>query len=261
MSNGIFQRYDDWFLKGSTVSGTAPQTTYALADLLTLMPAARVLWPAGAVSITFTLAGAKQGDIFALPMHNLDAGSTITLTNGAGLSQSIVVPAYQLDGLPPTIVINLTTGTPVAATRTSTTWTLSIASNSVPVCLGACVWISGPLRTLDRNPDWSSIHEQEQHAVVIHDNAWLVSRRLNLRAKIRSYECQVSASDTGRDDLRSWYQSTAGGALLSLFWPDPGVGDAYLGYFSNPLDVQRTFLNLNTIKWTFTEASKGVALS
>ena len=131
----LYAQGDDNILAGSTVSGTAPSSTYSLATLLTMQPAARVRWGSPTVSVTFTLDAPARGDVFVLPVSNLEESidgaspeSVAVLTNGAGLSVALTIPALQGNGLPGTVCVDLTDAEPNATIRTSAVWTLTIAN-------------------------------------------------------------------------------------------------------------------------------------
>lgn len=258
----IYQRYDDWILAGSTVSGTAPlNATYSLATLLELRPDKRLRFATNSPTVTFTLPTSRRADFFALPMSNTDAGSSVlTLTNGAGLSQVITVPALQPNNLPPTAIIDLRIGTPTNATRTSNVWNMVWTSNSVNVTLGGLPWLSGPVRAFDRSFLWNP-KESETHAEDEKVNEYGTRNITDLLSSVRQFSCVFGiATDTDRAALRAWYQACHGRALPSLFWPDPSINDAYVGTWQKTYGADLTFLNLNNVPLVFDELSKGIPL-
>jgi hypothetical protein len=265
MANAIYQTYADYILATAGVpnavfTGTAPlNSTYSLSDFAFLRPDWRVKFGSGTVTITITLPIAKRADIFALPMHNL-SGAVLTLTNGSGLSQAITLATLSEDSIPLTTVVDLTIGTPVAATRTSNVWNLVISGNAVNVTLGGAIWLSGNSRSFNRNFKWG-FTESEQHGLAAeHINEYLTAARLGTFSKTRSLTCQTLARDQGVTDFRAWYRANCGRAHPSLLWPDPSVNDAYLGVWQPELSVVRGYPNASDVALKFDELSKGIPL-
>jgi hypothetical protein len=262
MATAVYQRATDNILAGITPTATvAPSTSYSLSTLASMNPAARVKWSVTTVTITFTITSA-QGDIFVLPMHNLDPGSSVlTLTNGAGFSHALTIPAVQANGFPPTLVVDLTA---LSGTRTSTTWNLVIAGNSVNVQLGGCVAIYGPKRTfLDAviggyfAPEF---HERETAYISEVVNEYGTAYVHDYEAVTRQIEILIRAdSPTGLGLIRDWFRANHGRATGSLFWPDTSVVDAYVGRWQTTFDVQHTTAYYKPIPIVFDELSKGKA--
>src|SRR5678815_5017755 len=96
---------------GATITAdvAASPSDYDVTLLGAMLPAWRIRWTVKTVTITWTLATAMRGDVFVLPMSNLSTGS-VTLTNGAGLSQAITMAVLDGMGIPRTTVVDLTIG-------------------------------------------------------------------------------------------------------------------------------------------------------
>lgn len=254
-----FSRADDYILGDAVITASvAPSTTYDLATLGSLLPAARVRWGVGTVTITFTLGSARRADAFALPVHNLDAGSgVLTLTNGAGLSQVVPVPVMPPSRIPRTIVLDLTIGTPSAGTRTSDVWHLVISGNSVNVTLGGAVWLGGPWRVPGRNYLWNPQRGRDHHQTRTpneYGTEYVVDYATMTRSLTVAFDI---ATDVDRQLLEDIDDASHGGALLTLFWPDPAVNDALLGRLPVKFTDTPQWLNLTKVPVTFTEVSKG----
>ncbi len=219
----------------------------------------------GATSVTVTWSGvnaAISGEIFVLPMSNLDAGAAVaTLTNADGLSQAITIPATPLDGLPVTAIVDLSGFT--TAQKTSTTWNLVISGNSVNVTLGGAIALYGPKTTFLNNMSGNNFAweypEKEHHAQSEKKNEYGSRFILDLLTRERSIEILCRANDAGKAAITAWHRSAHGGALPSLFWPDPNVNDALLGTLGD-LEVLNMSGNYRPIKITMTELSKGIPL-
>ncbi len=260
MTSAIYARYDDNILLGVTPTATvAPDTSYSLSTLASLNPATRVRWSVKTVTVTFTITSA-QGDILCIPFHNLDPGSSVlTLTNGAGFSHAITIPAMQANGLPPTLVVDLTL---LSGTRTSTVWNLVIASNSVNVTLGGCVAIYGKrtfLSSVVGGHFAVDFHERETSQVIEATNEYAIPYVTDLGTVIRQIDVLVRANGaTGLTAVRDWFRANHGRGRPSLFWPDPAVTDAYFGRWQSTFDVQNTQSNYRPIQITFDEWPKGL---
>jgi hypothetical protein len=263
MASAIFQRYTDNILLGVTPTATvAPSTSYSLATLATLNPAARVRWSVKTVTITFTISSA-QGDILVIPMHNLDPGaSVLTLTNGAGFSHAITIPAVQADGFPPTLVVDLTS----FSSRTSTVWNLVIVSNSVNVTFGGCIAIYGPKRSflgqaVGDNFAWG-FHESETPNVLDVANEYGTPYVQDYGTVNRKIAVDLRASSpSGLTAIRDWFRANHGRARPSLFWPDPtSTTSGLFGRWSNTFDVLQQMETYKPISLTFDEWPKGQAL-
>jgi hypothetical protein len=256
----IYASGGDNILDGITPTGTAPSTTYSLATLALMQPAARVRWGATGISLVFTLGSAARGDVLVIPVHNLDEGggspaSVLTLTNGAGLSVTVPVPADQANGQASTIVLDLTEAEPNPTTRTASVWTLTIAGNSANVTLGGAVAIFGPKRVLNPDLRWGfSLQEQAGRSQTI--NAHLVRYIVNFRTTERSIVASIRTSDL--EGVRAWFQENAAGTAPGLLWTQLAGHDAYLGIWEptfHATNIEGT--EYYDIDLTFTELSKG----
>ncbi len=255
MSIAAFSRPDDNILSGATVGGTAPSTTYDLETLLRNDPARRVRFDSGTVTIDFALASALRGDFLFIPVSNLDAGaSVLTLTNDDGLSEAITVPARPPHRIPAGIVADLRGVS--EADRTSDGWHLVISGNSVDVVLGGCVWI-GQLRTLERNFSWGNAPQSRFNQAAT-QNDYGVDYVVNHRTVNETYPVTFdAATDADGAALLAWAQATWGGALASVFWPDPAVADALLVRVPPQFEQTLQFLDWRSVAFTFPVLSKG----
>jgi len=241
----------------------APMATYSLATFPYLRPDWRVKWAVKTVTLTWSgVSAAINGEIFVLTVSNLDAGASVaTITNADGLSQAITIPAVPLDGIPLTVIVDLSGFT--NAQKTSTTWNLVISGNSVNVTLGAAIALYGPKTTFLNNMSGSNFawdyHEKEHHGQEEKKNVYLSRFILDALTRERSIEFLMRANDAGKAALTAWHRSSHGGALGSLFWPDPNVSDGLFGTLGD-LDVQNVCQGYRPINMTFTELSKGIPL-
>lgn len=263
----IFQSATQNILAGAYITASVqPASGYSLPTLGYLRPDMRVAFPGGSVTVTFEVLtdGAspttpRQGDIFVLPMHNLDGGSPnlARLTNDQGLSQDITVPGNLGNGLPKTIVIDLTEDTPNAATRTSAFWSLQIVGNSVPVVLGGAVAIYGPKTYLvDRDFQWGYT-PKKRGMFLDAENEHGTKFRQNLETMKRWVELQTIATVDDADALETWFEANNGAAEPGLLWFDPNIQDAFLGYLGEEFGRTNLYTDAEAIGITFEELSKG----
>lgn len=248
---------DDVFADATITSTVAPSSTYSLATLNTQVPAARVRFGSGTVTITWTLGSAARGDIFVLPVSNLDAGTGVaTLTNGAGLSVGLTVPAMQANGIPRTLVVDLALAQPTALTRTSTVWNLVVSGNTANLILGGAAFLFTPKRTLDAI-QWGIGYRKTQH-VRETMNQYGGRYRVNFRTNTRELDCVARVEAGDLDDLENWYDANAGLTDPGLLWVQRDELDAYIGTWQEVFEARQVGQTFQyDVSMQFSELSKG----
>lgn len=261
MANALFSSYADYILGDATwSSNVAPMTTYSVDTFAEIRPDKRVRWGGKTVTITATLGAAIRADVVAIPMSNLDPGTSPTifrLTNDQGLDVNPELPVVPSDHLPLTCVYDFRQA--LNASTPASVWNFIIANNSVDVTLGAALWL-GQLREFTANFRPSPIIG-EQRLNSGGSNEYGTINRVRSRARIRSFEFSVPSRDAQRDTLIEWARAGEGSGLPSLFWPDPSVNDALLGSWPDEYAntwVIDNFSPMDGIR--FTEWSKGIPL-
>lgn len=258
-----FSRYGDNILTGSTVSGATPATGYTAANLLSTSPLTRVRYSSTTVTITFTLGSSLTGAILVIPIHNLTPGSSsvLTLTNGAGLSQAIPVPALMANGLPPVLAYDFS----ALANRTSTVWNLVISGNANTVQIGGGVSIFSTVRTFagvaGGNVNWQ-FNETEHHFFADATNEYGSVYTQDYQTHQRSCDISAIGLQSQLTAVQDWYRANHGGALPSLFWPDPtDSSGAYYGRFGS--DYTTSTVTSKYKKWSakFIELPRGKAIT
>lgn len=263
-TRSIFQSEAQNILTDATItSDVAPLTTggYSLDLLNALRPDWNIKWNVSTVTITWTLSSPARGDVFVLPKSNLTTGHA-TLTNGAGLSQALTIPSLQANGLSKTTAIDLTLGTPNPTTRTSNVWHLVIASNPVSVTLGAAVAVYNP-RTLFIAGGFLMGVTYTKKTGTLNVANWNLGRfKLSSGATERGLVLSALSSDADAVQIEDFFDGCAGDAYPGTVWLNPDTDpDAYLGYWSEGgFSRTRKEPNVNDIKLTFTELSKGIKL-
>ena len=227
----------------------------------------RVVWDVPTVTIEFELIGggspavAARGDILAIPFSNLGGGGSpsgsIRLTNDAGLNQDLVAPDPLANGLPRTLVVDLTVDTPNASTRTSANWQLVIHDNVQNVVLGGAIAIYSPKTYLvDRDFQFGyGLWKQGSALDAVNDYQTLF--RQNLGTMIRGVDLSTIATDDDADRIEDRFDGCNGHAQPGLLWFDPDIQDAFLGHWQSQFRRRYLYADANAIDLTFTELSKG----
>lgn len=259
----IFQGADQNILDGATItSDVAPSYTYALAVLGYLRPDWRVKFPSGTVTITFTRSSPARGDILVIPMSNLVDGH-VTLTNGASLSVSIAVPGGLRNGLPKTIVVDLSLLDANDTHRTSDAWHLVIAGNPVNVTLGGVIALYGPKTALgDRDFQWAYTI-RKRGAYTENYNEYRTRFAQNMLTSERSIDLSTMATDDDADALGDWFDGCNGRGAPGLLWLTPEVEDGFFGILQDTFERVRgsaQVADTELIKLRFDELSKGLPL-
>jgi hypothetical protein len=266
LTHGILQAYDEEQFHNAIVTGTAPLTSYALQNLTFGRPDWRVKWGTGTVTITFTLPGPVLGDVFVLPMSNLDA-SVLTLTNGAGLSVPItILPPTRWS--PDTTAVNLTLLQPNNATRTSNVWNLVIAGNSKNVTLGAAVLLYSPVHHLieDFLAAGPSRRNYVGHSKLSGQTNVQNQYMVRYIQSLQSFEKTITlnhyeTSQASIADFEDWYDANYGGGLPGFLFPNLTLPDeAYYGVWDQTFFVRQLEAQLHEVDVKFYELSKGIPL-
>ncbi len=262
--SAIFQGQDtNIFRDVVPTSSPDPLATYSLTTFSYLRPDMTVRFGSGTVTLTWDLGSpGVQGDILVIPKSNLVDGH-VTLTNSNGLNQNIPVPAGLRNGLPKTIVVDLSVLTPSSSTRTAGTWHLVIASNPSNVTIGGCIALYSPKTALgDRDFKWGYTRSQTGFTSK-KTNEYGTPYVLNMQTMARSFDLEAFATDADADALEAWFDANNCGGLPGLLWLTPEVEDAFFGFL--PDTFQRVVgseqvPDTNIIKFTFTEHTKGIPL-
>jgi hypothetical protein len=157
----IYARYSDIAIASATISLTAgtANAAFPLSNLSILNPAIVFKATGTSCTIRFTYAGSTRWYAVFIFVHNL-VGATVTLTNGAGLSQGITIPAAALDGHSVDPYKDLTD----AANPSSTTWDLAITGASANVAIGLIV----PVLALRQLPVRWKLRQAERMPAIRH---------------------------------------------------------------------------------------------
>lgn len=262
----ILQSFTENILQGARIeSSVAPSTGYSLETLGYLRPDMRVAFGSLTVTIDFELIGggspatAAQGDILVIPFHNFDG--TVSLTNDAGMNQAQTIPQPLGNGLPRTLVTDLSILTASSVTRTSDNWHLVIANSVENVVLGGAIAIYSPKTfLLDRDFQFGYALWKQGSAIDA-QNEYQTLFRQNLGTMVRGVDLSTIATDDDADILEGQFDECNGHAKPGLLWFDPDIQDAFLGHFQPRFARRYLYADANQIDLSFTELSKGRPLS
>jgi len=257
--SAILGPFSGYILWDAVWSGTTPSTGYSVGDFAYMKPGKKVIYGTTTVTVTATLAGgARKADLFAFPMHNIDAGSSkLSLTNGSGLNVVIAVPTQPTGPygrLPLTTVCDLRT-LANAATRTASVWNVVITSNSVSVRLGAGMWLGTAVDFCFRPRATRGHHFSNGNETSFYQEV----NRIRSRTRRRSLQFAVPSLDAQRDQILDAVDSGEGSGLPSVLWPITTVNDGLYGSFGD--EVSDTWVRPNYSPMddlVFTEWSKGI---
>lgn len=262
----LIERYEDNILVGATVTATpAPMDSYDENTLLTHRPSARVLFggdgsPGPDINLRFDLdpdafpAGGRA-DILVIPVWNADG--TVTLTNDAGLNETIPLLSLPSNGLPRTLAVDLRVLEPLAATRTSDGFNLIIAGQSEALVMGGAVMLYTAREFPDRDFRWE-FKQRIRGNVIEHVNDHGTDLVYSLRTMNRSIDLTTLASEDDRDALEEWFEANFGRGLPCFVWLDPdGRNRPYFGRVSLTFDESDTWHEAIEISLTIDELGKG----
>lgn len=257
----IYASWADNILLGAVITSTvAPSTGYALTTFASGNPSERVLFGVTTVTISFSISS-KLGEILVIPMHNLTPGSTtvLTLTNAAGLSLAITIPALEGSGFPSTLIVDFS----AQSNKTSNGWNLVIASNGVNVVLGGAIAIypkksfsgvtqnNSVLWQVTTRETWNMVETPNEYATPYIQDYGTISKQVEVTAV---------AAAAGELTIVNWFRASHGRALPGLLWPDPATVDAYYGRWQKTIERTPLTQNRKSIKIVFDEWPKGEVL-
>lgn len=212
----LYARPTDLVTTGATWAVTAGTVdpAYPLANLSD--PRAWLVTKATGTTITYRATFAAPQTLAAVAFINTNA-TAITLTNGAGLSRTVAIPATPADGLHLDPWVGLTDGVPA-----STTWTIAL-TGPTGVALGIPL-LAATLREL--KIQWSpNPADRERHATIVHRTDYGVKLKLGLGVRERGLRGSALGEDV-RAELLALERDTRGPLRNFLLLPDEDHNDA-----------------------------------
>src|SRR6187431_2854817 len=99
MSSSLYAKTSDLLTPTWSLTAGTANSAYPVTNLGDMKPYKPFKATSGTCTMRATFGGSTTLQAIAIIGHNL-AGVTITITNGAGLSTTLVVPANTGDGMP-----------------------------------------------------------------------------------------------------------------------------------------------------------------
>ena len=174
-----------------------------------------------AATIRSTFGSPVTLEAVAVHFHKL-AGATVDVTNGAGLDESLVIPANTPDGhcLDPWLDLR------GFANLTSDIWDLEITGAATVVAIGELLWIE----TIREFEVQRGIVQEEELATVVHAGDYHPRiAAYHLGSRVRAFQGHLTPK-TSADELLTLHRGAKG--PLTPFWlvPDSTVNDALYGH-------------------------------
>jgi hypothetical protein len=231
-------------------AGTA-QAPYPVTNLGTLKPYQPFKATSGTATARATFGGATALHAIVILSHNL-AGVTIAITNSAGLSTTLVVPANTLDGLSVGAWKNLVG----VALTTATTWDLAIVGHSADVAIGEVLLI-GTARTL--NASWGL---KRGVAYPIDEQRTELDVPLIYELGVQSQAIRATVlKDSQRADVEALQESARGRSRVWWLARESTINKCNLVRFASPLLlVEYVDENVTRMAFDVVEAGLGPAL-
>lgn len=248
-----YARPSDNIIASATISLTvgAVDTNYPLTNIQDGIPAKPAKTTGTAATFRATYGVAQTLEMTSFGPHNL-AGATVTLTNNAGFSQVITVPANREDGLSINPFLDFST----LANRTATQWNLVISGASANIAIGEWQLIT-TRRTLQLL--WG-LKDTETHRTIIHPTDYDAKLKYWMGTAQRHFIGRVNR-ETNRADILSLIRSAQGQYQGFVLVPESTVNEAFLVDLTTD---ERTFTrihhNASDVELEFCEIQRGLAL-
>ena len=242
-----FMRPDEnMVLYGSVTGGAA--TNYLddwLVDGKPGRPAKEPNGSPGGIAWAITGLASMEVGLVVIANHNLQAGLTIPVTGGGGLSATITTPTARANGIPFNAWAE--TVTPV----TTNTITVTIPPNSADIIVGEV--LAGKLREVDpgilMGDTWEFLAGSElpygtATALPGYDNGVVQ----------RAVSCTVYGTQATKDLLEGWWEATRGNTRPSVLIPHDCINDAMVGHLTR--FSAQTASGLWRVTFTFVEYAR-----
>ena len=266
-----------YFHPQDNVAGTATLTIgagtedpdYPRANLYDLNPTRPMRFTTKVGAVVFDWTTPQQVDAVLLPHHNLDAGlevrwqmHTADVWTSPDVNQAFTIPAWDEDGFPPSVWLDLATLVPVAANRTKRYGRfVVVGTNSVNVAIGELPIYQTKRELAPRNITYP-LRVREVRPRREQQTDYLVRTIYDLGTKLRELETQTRTTITaGVAQLRSWYRACKGPALMTAIVPDQSANLALLvRWTTDVFEHEETFLEVANVSLTWREESRGLPL-
>ena len=252
MPRGSFAvRPDHNLMRTVTITSMSNENaTYTRANIKDLIPANPAKATTTGTTIVMTWGAGIVPALFAFVCHNL-FGAMITLTSNGGFSQSIIVPANRLDGIPSNPFLDLRAPPPASATI----WTLTITGAAANIVIGEIVMAS----TLTAMP---LLYED----VKFGEYRPMTTHRTNKGHRIRVDKLFIERALSGtvrnttdRVNLTALWRAAKGPLTPFLVIRDLSEQDCFMAQFSDELHSWDSEGQKEDAKVLFEELTMGIA--
>jgi hypothetical protein len=262
VANVIFQYPTDQLLNDAvTITPSSQDSAYPINNLYDKNPAKAFKLDATSGSIVIDFGSAKTVQFVAIIHHNLDValsgvaiqGNSSNSWGAPAFSQTITIPAYELDGFPVNPFIDISGTSP-----SYQFWRLNFGTpNSVKIQLGQ-LWIGALKRSFSPNNFEWGYDEIVERMLIDLKTDYDVSTIYDLGAKIRSWSPTLMTTVPGVDQFQQLWDACHGRALPMIVVIDPTINDARMVRFSDPIRTITRTPGIQTIKFGWREVSRGL---
>jgi hypothetical protein len=251
MAGSLYARPSDLLTPTWSLTAGSAEALYPVTNLGDGKPYKPFKATSGTATMRATFGGATTLQAIALVSHNL-AGVTVSITNGAGLSTTLAVPADTDDDLSVTAWKDLRG----LSNPSSTTWNLAVSGASANVAVGEVLLIE-TVRTL--NTTWGLVHgveypideqKTEMDVPLIYE---LGVRNRTLRADLlleSDREAMFALAADARGRARAWW----------LVLDDTENDAMYVRFVKSAFDVTRESPRVSPMSVDVEEIGLGPAL-
>lgn len=201
---------ENWIRSASSITATSAATGYAASRVADDNVADRMWWAtSGTATLTVNLGSNREVGTIALIHNNGDDLRTITI--GGDISTTLSA-SRQVNGYPKNIAY--LPGSPATAQNL----TIAIANNTLNWAIGELV--IGKVRELTSSYLIGADFVPRRLVIPDIDDDYEHEIRTDLGAEVWSASGAIYQNDSDFPELLEWWQSTKGGTLPSLVFPD-----------------------------------------
>lgn len=249
----LIARPSDIITDSGTVSLTAgtANSVFPLTNLYDRNAASVFKSTGTSATIQVVYGASKTLQGIALINHNL-TGATVTVTNAAGFSKVLAIPAAVEDAL----TLDPWDDYRGLANTSSTTWTVTITGAATVVAIGELLLIQ-TLRTIEV---YQFPEDVEAHPTNTKVTDYQVRLSYGMGVRARRYELEL-VNEKQRAGLVSLERDARGGLRHSLFILDSRLNDAmYADILNEERSITRKPPNAMHAELILAECQKGLAL-
>lgn len=251
-----------------TLTCSVVDAAYPLANLVDANPAKPLKFTATSGAVVWDRGAPEEVQLVAIPHHNLQAGLEVRFQmhasndwTGPTVNLAFTIPAFDKDGFPPRLWLDVKSLVPVQATRTQR-WRrlVVVGANGANVQLGE-VKIYSAYQTLSpRNIKWP-LRRAWRKKNIAHETDYEVETLYRTGSKVELLTADLTTTDAGEQQVLEWWDACDGRGVPFILVPDPARNDALLVRWANDVrEESHEFLDLHQIPLAWREVSRGLVL-